>query len=138
MEKYLKLNNYPDIILFPVIESKDNKVKYPIKNENGYNLSHHSCGMLIKKDLHDLFGLYDIEYKICADEKFFRILEKNNINIAIAHEPIGIYNNYGLSSKISPKIINEMFQIEFSIRKFYFLSLINWIVRTVKYYVFKK
>lgn len=131
----IKNNNKSDIILFPVIESGTRKIKTPKYNGKNYKLSHHSCGMLIKRNLHFKYALYDSKFKICADEKFFREMEKNkDVIISIANNPIGIYNTNGISSNITRKIIKENFLIEFFISKKYFLSIIKYLFRLIKFY----
>jgi glycosyltransferase involved in cell wall biosynthesis len=129
-------DDWPDIILFPVIIN--DVIKKPYYTKKNIQLSHHSCGMLIKKSIHFKIGLYDTMFKICADEHFFRKAERNKkIKIVIAQDPVGIYGEYGLSSKIDWRIIREKFVVEFTVQNIYIYSSMRFVFRLLKLLAFR-
>lgn len=65
----------PNFIAGGFVLRESRKKRYPGRYTYRLNgiaglLSNHSIGLIIKKDLHNTFGLYDISYKYLADQKF--------------------------------------------------------------------
>ena len=59
----------------------------------------HSLGCVIKKKLHDQYGLYSLDFKIAADTFFLLKAIRGNSKIHYCDKKIGIFGSYGISNQ---------------------------------------
>jgi len=95
----------------------------------------HSVGMLIKKDIHNITGVYSHRFPLCADLHFIKKLTKNkSLKVKIENESIGIFNINGASNKNSARMICEGFLIQLETEKSPHLQIFIFILRLIKNY----
>jgi glycosyltransferase involved in cell wall biosynthesis len=133
----LNSNSNFDLILFSVL--KNNKVqlsKAPnfINKRLGWQsiFSSHSIGTVIRKQLHDTFGLYNTQEKILSDGIFLTEVISKTSNIGVFNITLGEFGQGGTSVINFYDNIFKIFKIQ--IRYYEFLPQIFLLVfRLIKY-----
>jgi len=90
----------------------------------GRTISHHSVGTVIKRDVHDRFGIYDIDYSICADGKLIKAILKSSEPIVFTNRIFGDFRLGGISSQNKMRSIIELFLIQVQARENIVVQLI--------------
>lgn len=97
--------------------------------------SSHSVATLINKKLHSSIGLYDLRFKMCADQYFIKqAYNYNKKKIVYENFISGKFNNTGYSSTNIFQYINELFLIQIKTEKFKLLQLFFYILRIFKHW----
>jgi glycosyltransferase involved in cell wall biosynthesis len=133
------MNSYShfDLILFNVI--KNNKLhssKSPtfINKRLGWQsiFSSHSIGTVIRKDLHDTFGLYNTQEKILSDGIFLTKVISKSPNIGVIDITLGVFGQEGTSVLNFFDNIFKIFKIQIQYYEF-FPQLLLLVFRLIKY-----
>ncbi|WP_460193600.1 glycosyltransferase [Thermosynechococcus sp. FA-CM-4201] len=97
------LEHYPDIVTAQVRIETGRIIKprkTPLWIHGAHSLvSVHAVGTLIKKNLHDLYGLYSYFYPVAADSEFIMRVYKEKVRIVRASFIAGDYSTKGFSSQ---------------------------------------
>jgi glycosyltransferase involved in cell wall biosynthesis len=97
-------------------------------------ISNHSVGLVIKKDLHALIGLYSLKYKLCSDQLFLLNSIKCGAKIKYTDYLIGMYSGEGISSTDKMRWIIEFYLVLIDTNKNkVFQSTLLLIYRIVRY-----
>lgn len=75
-------------------------------------ISNHAIGVLIKKDLHNRYGLYSRKYPISADQLFIQKCAFGGVYIKRIDQVTGIFGIEGVSSVDHVGAITEFFRIQ--------------------------
>lgn len=75
-------------------------------------VSGHAVGTLIRRSLHERFGLYSRHFPIAADQLFLLRAAKGGACIKVIPEVVGYYDNGGLSSTDYVGRITEFFRVQ--------------------------
>jgi glycosyltransferase involved in cell wall biosynthesis len=78
----------------------------------GGETSGHAVGLLIKKSLHNRYGLYSNKYPICADQKFVLSAIKRGVNVNRRDFISGVYGTTGFSSEDMLGSLTEGFRVK--------------------------
>lgn len=117
----------------------ENKIIHPKKNFGWlYGMlglsSCHSVATLIKKSLHEKYGLYSLNFPICADQLFIKNAVYGNCKIYRSNFVSGIFFKGGNSSQNTLQFLTEQFKIQLLTEKFHFVQLILFFLRLLKHY----
>jgi glycosyltransferase involved in cell wall biosynthesis len=139
LNNILSSNNKIDII-FSAFFYKD-KLYFPRRNFGWlYGItglgSSHCVGTLIKKKLHDIFGMYNTEFPIAADQLFIQSVVLSDTNIYRDKIPNGTFTEGGFSSQ-KLKFYLELFEIQIRLGRNYLTQLLLLFLRLFKYYFIK-
>lgn len=97
--------------------------------------SSHSVATLIRKNLHEKIGYYDLRFKMCADQYFIKkTYNYDKKKIIYVNFISGIFNNSGYSSTNIYQYINEHFLIQLKTEKLKFLQIIFYFLRIIKHW----
>jgi len=92
----------------------------------------HAVGTLIKKSLHDQFGMYSKSYPLVADQLFFKKAGDAGVNIVSADFVAGEYGVQGLSSSDVLGVLTEGFRIQVATGENKFVQAILFVLRLIK------
>ena len=126
-----------DVIVYSIIKS--NRVIKPHKfiplNLSVKSLiASHSLGLLLRRDLHIKFGLYNINYSILADSLFIKIIYMNGARFLKRHDLItGDFGVCGISSTNHKKMIDEAFKYNVETGSCLFIQILYKYIRKLKY-----
>jgi glycosyltransferase involved in cell wall biosynthesis len=129
-----------DMISFPVIVSgilRRRRRYIPLSWSISSLISSHSCGLIIKKSLHDKIGYYSLDYAILSDSLLILKFHYLGLNIYYENFPIGIFNADGISSSLSFKRAIESYKYQVECGSSKYLQLIYYSIR-IFYLKFKK
>jgi len=130
-------NNRSDLLLYAV--KKDGIICQPnmpskLRRVVGWQsiVASHSVGAVIKKELHDKLGYYDVKYKILADGHFFSNVFNTKSAIFISRTVVGRFDTTGISHRNLYSNIFTTFLIQIEVSPFFY-QLCLLIYRLVKY-----
>ncbi len=92
----------------------------------------HAVGTLIKKSLHEKFGLYSKSYPLVADQLFFKKAGDAGARIVSADFVAGEYGVHGFSSSDVLGVLTEDFRIQLATGENKLLQTILFFLRVVK------
>jgi glycosyltransferase len=126
----------PDIVLSSVVKNgRINGGFRPGMSWAGHQqvfLGNHSVGMLIKKSLHEKYGLYSNQYPMLADGYFLqKILVSDSINIKVADFVAGEFSLDGFSATNKVRSLSEGWMIQMSITKHPLIQVLLFILKIV-------
>lgn len=97
--------------------------------------SSHSVGTLIKRSLHDKFGLYSRKFPIAADQLFVKTILKNEGSIVRCNFVAGEFSIGGTSGQDDWGMITELFRVQIKTEQWIFLQVVFLFLRSLKCYV---
>ncbi|MEH6470960.1 MAG: glycosyltransferase [Halopseudomonas sp.] len=92
----------------------------------------HSVGLLIKKSLHDQYGLYSNKYPILADQFFVKTAYNQGASIYRAPFVSGRFSIEGLSATDHLGMLTEFFRVQVKTERFKSLQLLLFLMRLIK------
>lgn len=131
-------NNYPDIVSALVrtdagyVISSEKKWKW-FYAQRAY-IGAHAVGTLIKKSLHDTFGLYSKKFPIAADQFFIKTACDSGAQIVYADFVAGVFSTSGVSSLDRAGLLTESFRVQLRTGECKFLQLLLLFARLIKNY----
>lgn len=131
-----------DLILGGV-EIDENRFKYPdsdgrISKSVADHISHHSVGTIIKKSLHENFGLYDTSYKVLADSLFLKkVISDPCSKICYTNKIFGKFSENGFSSKLKKDSILELYRYQVSSGESKLIQSAYLFLRLIKLYLLR-
>lgn len=132
-------NNFQNIDFIFSAWKVNGKKNFPKKNM-GYLYgmlgvgSCHSVATLIKKELHNKFGKYDLNFPVCADQLFVKRAVYGGAKAYYTEFLSGEFSTEGYSSANTLKNLSEFFKIQLITENFKFIQLIFFILRLIKNY----
>lgn len=122
-----------DFISAPV-RTSDGMILSPMRG-NAFRYGHlayvsqHSVGTLIKRQLHDIVGLYSRRYPIAADRHFIlKSVEKHGCTVQAESFEAGIYSCGGISTTQHYETLLDIFKVDFALSKTPLLSALkSWL-----------
>jgi len=107
---------YPDIVLGGVVYGDKVKMALwrPYMGWLGANnvVAGHSVGMLIRCDLHISYGLYSLDYPLCADSLFIKQISKKKHDVVLCKDVVGNFSVNGVSNLKVFEVLCENFLIQ--------------------------
>jgi glycosyltransferase involved in cell wall biosynthesis len=111
--------------------------------KNGSKIKHgmrsisscHSIGLLIKKDIHKIFGMYSMKFPICADYYFVKsALGKDRCRQKVVNFISGTYSTTGASARNYIDYIFDIYKIKtnYKFSTIQFIILILRLLRSIK------
>lgn len=124
-----------DIAVFPVM-TDDTSLFVPKLRNSWLNCTDipHAVGAVIRKSLHDRFGVYSNRYPICADKYFLAKCIVSGASVSVSACPIGTYGQNGMSSREIRLYIVDLFNIQVALGRNYSLQLLLLIFRLFRYW----
>ena len=102
----------------------------------------HSLGSLIKKNLHDIYGLYSLDLRVASDTIFLLKVIKAGSHIKHCNKSIGIFGQNGVSNESYFKTSYEHMIAHYKAGSNLFLQIILFIFKQIffilKYYLLTK
>jgi glycosyltransferase involved in cell wall biosynthesis len=98
-------------------------------------MSSHSIGCLIKKSLHEKFGLYDTRYNMLADQNFLLQVYRSNSIIEYVEQPSGEYSLGGYSSSNKKIYAVEFFRMSIANNEPILQQILLLFYRFIKLYI---
>jgi len=92
----------------------------------------HAVGTLIKKSLHEKFGMYSHAYPLVADQLFFKKVGDAGANIVSAEFIAGEYGVQGTSSADVLGVLTEDFRIQVATGENKMVQAILFVLRMIK------
>jgi len=92
----------------------------------------HAVGTLIKKSLHDKFGMYSRSYPLVADQLFFKKVGDAGAKIVSADFVAGEYGVQGTSSSDVLGVLTEDFRIQVSTGENKLVQAVLFVLRMIK------
>ena len=116
-----------------------NKISYPKKKLGViYGMlgvgSCHSVATLIKKSLHEKWGYYDLQFKVCADQYFIKKSVYGGAVCKHMNFVSGEFSNEGFSSINTLNNLSEFFKIQLLTEKNKLFQFSLFILRIIKNY----
>jgi glycosyltransferase involved in cell wall biosynthesis len=96
--------------------------------------SSHSVGMLIRRSLHDRFGVYSRKLPIAADQLFVKTAIGGGATIHRADFIAGRYSSGGTSGADLAGMLTEAFRVQLATERGKFLQVALFIARLLKHY----
>ena len=97
--------------------------------------SSHSVGTLIKLSLHDKHGLYNTNFKICADQLFIKNAIYSGAKVRYLNHLSGIFDDSGFSSRNYLDHLEEQFNIQVLTENFYIIQKLVFYIKKVKFFI---
>lgn len=97
-------------------------------------ISAHSVGVLVRRDLHDRFGLYSRKFPIGADQLFIKRAMKGGASLAVADFCAGSFGSGGMSSVDTVGTLTEFFRVQLATESGKALQVLLFLLRLVKNY----
>ncbi|MDR5886706.1 glycosyltransferase [Vreelandella janggokensis] len=94
--------------------------------------SSHSVSLLIKKELHEKFGLYNTKYPICADQLFVKLAVNGNAYIKKEEFVAGEYSSKGISGTDALGFLTDFFRVQMATEKNKCLQVLIFALRVLK------
>ena len=94
----------------------------------------HSVATLIKRELHDKYGLYDLNFPVCADQLFIKNVVYDRTSVHHTNFVSGKFSTEGFSSLNTLKNLSEFFKIQILTEKLKFIQFILFLLRLIKNY----
>lgn len=125
-----------DIVTANVLRGKmlhtAKKRKISFLDDTWSYVSCHSVGCLIRRSLHDEYGLYSKRFPIAADQYFLNKIIKEKKEIKKASFLAGEFNEGGVSSTDVAGHLCETFRVNYETGNYKFIQLILFLLRLVK------
>ena len=134
----LDKNFKSDFVVFPLWEANSmspNKFKGGKIATKGTRAKFNgfATSLLVRRDIHNYLGLFDLKYYIASDIDFLsKALKDNQVNIEYAESAIGRFGIEGTSSRLSQTLIRECAEIYFR-----HYGLLIALILTFKIIIFK-
>jgi glycosyltransferase involved in cell wall biosynthesis len=98
-------------------------------------VSHHSVGTLIRKSLHQEFGVYSRRFPITADQYFLkRVCMSPGVRFAAADFVAGHYSMDGLSGSDIPGTMAEFFRVQLETERHTSLQVLLYGLRLMRHF----
>lgn len=97
-------------------------------------VSAHSVGTLIRRDLHDRFGLYSRKFPIGADQYFIKRAAHGGARIAYADFRAGSFSQEGVSSVDVAGTLTEFFRVQLATEKGRLRQVLLFLLRLARHY----
>lgn len=98
-------------------------------------ISHHSVGTLIRRSLHQEFGLYSRRFPIAADQYFLKcVCMSSKVRFATAEFVAGRYATEGLSGTDIPGTMSEFFRVQLETERFASLQVLLYGMRLCRHF----
>lgn len=98
-------------------------------------VSHHSVGTLIRRSLHQDFGLYSRRFPIAADQYFLkRACMSPKVRFATADFIAGRYSVAGVSGSDVPGTMAEFFRVQLETERFASLQVVLYGIRLARHF----
>lgn len=136
-KKSIISGEYPDLVIGAV--KMGNKIRKAFWSpENGWKGAHnivtaHSVGMLIKKELHEVYGYYSLRYIICSDADFIKKLAYRSVRAELCCDVVGEFSLNGSSNNNILKVLCENIEIQIKTEKHMLVQVMIFILRVIKY-----
>lgn len=126
-----------ELILCSVIRSgKIIRPHFPnaVRNALGWvkYISSHSVGTVIKRSLHDSFGMYSMKYPLLADGHFLKNAVQGGAKISLIEQPVGIFAEGGMTSTNQTRIIAETWMIQIHLGENLFIQTCFFLARLLR------
>lgn len=92
----------------------------------------HSVGLLIKKSLHNDYGIYSNKFPILADQLFIKTAYNQGATIYRASFIAGFFSTDGLSATDHLGMLTEFFRVQIRTERFKFFQLVLFLLRLLK------
>lgn len=97
--------------------------------------SSHSVGLMIKRKLHDKFGLYSRKFPIAADQLFIKTVLNQQASIIRCKFIAGEFGIKGASGGDNWGMITELFRVQVETERWVLLQVIILFLRCTKCYI---
>jgi glycosyltransferase involved in cell wall biosynthesis len=98
-------------------------------------VSHHSVGTLIRRSLHQDFGMYSRRFPIAADQYFLKqACMSPRVRFASADFVAGRYSTAGVSGSDVPGTMAEFFRVQLETERFASLQLVLYGFRLLRHF----
>ncbi|MES2227096.1 MAG: glycosyltransferase [Pseudomonadota bacterium] len=97
--------------------------------------SSHSVGLLIKRNLHDRFGMYSRKLPIAADQLFVKTALRQGATIVRAQFVAGEFGTDGTSGNDPLGVLTEIFRSQVRTERFVSLQYLIFLLRLSKFFV---
>lgn len=97
--------------------------------------SSHSVGTLIKSSLHEKHGLYNTNFKICADQLFIKNVIYSGAKVRYLKHLSGIFDDSGYSSRNYLDHLEEQFKIQTLTEDFYIIQKLFFNLKKIKFFI---
>ena len=99
----------------------------------GHIVTAHSVGMLIRRSLHNTYGIYDLKYPICADGYFIKQISKNkSLNATTINNIAGEFHLAGISNTKTLHSLCEGYSIQLKTESNRIIQTLIFIIRIIK------
>ncbi len=96
--------------------------------------SSHAVGTLIKRSLHERFGMYSRRLPLTADQLFIKTVLNNEGSIVRCEFVAGEFSLQGTSGQDGWGILTEIFRVQVETERWVFPQLVLFILRCIKRY----
>ncbi|HEX4869816.1 MAG TPA: glycosyltransferase [Moraxellaceae bacterium] len=97
-------------------------------------VSAHSVGTLIRRDLHDRFGLYSRKFPIGADQYFIKRAAQGGARILYADFRAGSFSQEGVSSVDVAGTLTEFFRVQLATERGRLRQVLLFLLRLARHY----
>lgn len=113
-------------------QNRSRNIRIPKHSLSGV-VSSHSVGVIIRKELHDYYGLYNEQFIILSDLEFLiLVLRDSRTRKLFIPVVLGEFSTSGVSSKISYRRIIEAFKVLWKVRHYRIYQPFILILRVFK------